>query len=204
MKQIKIEQKEQFDDTFVADLSDRKIYDHDKYSDSCGVGFITHKKSLQTHDVLTKGHEALCTIPHRGGMSAEGIGDGAGVNIDLSQRFFQKIAQQDDLELGQFGVANFFLPKQDEYEDDAVALVEKKLRKFGFPVLLWRDVPVDNNVLNDASVQAQLPLKQVVFLRSKKLAEASWHEFDMAIARCLQSIEDVCYDMAILDGFYPC
>jgi len=67
------------------------LYNADLSQDSCGVGFITHKQSKQTHDLLVKSHEALCTIPHRGGMSAEGIGDGAGVNIDLSLRFFRKI-----------------------------------------------------------------------------------------------------------------
>lgn len=204
MKKTITKQTIAFDDNFIVDLRDRQIYDHEKYSDSCGVGFITHKNSQQTHDVLAKSHEALCTIPHRGGMSAEGIGDGAGVNIDLSQRFFQKIANQDDLELGKFGVANFFLPRQAEYEDDAIALVEEKLRAFNFPILLWRDVPVNNDALNDASVQAQLPLKQVVFLRSNKLVDASWNEFDSAIAHCLQAIEDVCYEMPELDGFYPC
>lgn len=87
------------------------LYNADLSQDSCGVGFITHKQSKQTHDLLVKSHEALCTIPHRGGMSAEGIGDGAGVNIDLSLNFFRKITGINDLELGQFGVANFFFLK---------------------------------------------------------------------------------------------
>ncbi len=193
-----------FDTDFVADVEDRKLYDHEKYSDSCGVGFITNKKSIQSHDILVKTHEALCTIPHRGGMSAEGIGDGAGVNIDLSQRFFRKLTQDNKLELGQFAVANFFLPKDSSFDDDAVSLVEEKLRKFRFPIIMWRDMPVNNSILSDASVRAQLSIKQVIFERSSKLADASWHEFDMEIARCLAAIEGECYDISELDGFYPC
>ena len=46
------------------------LYDAEKYHDNCGVGFITRKDGQQSHDVLLKGHEALCVIPHRGGMSA--------------------------------------------------------------------------------------------------------------------------------------
>lgn len=191
-------------DDFIADLSDRKLYDHDVYSDSCGVGFITHKKSLQTHDILVKTHEALCTIPHRGGMSAEGIGDGAGVNFDLSERFFRIVTDIADLELGQFGVANFFLPKEAEFEEDAVTLVEEKLRRHRLPIIAWRDVPVNNSILTDVSVRAQLPIKQVIFGRPKRLIDATWHEFDLEIARCLADIEDDCYDIAELDGFYPC
>ncbi|MGL1922650.1 MAG: glutamate synthase-related protein [Hyphomicrobiales bacterium] len=189
---------------FTADLNDRKLYDHDVYSDSCGVGFITNKKSIQTHDILVKTHEALCTIPHRGGMSAEGIGDGAGVNFDLSERFFRIVTKIDDLELGQFGVANFFLPKEAEYEEDAVTLVEEKLRRHRLPIIAWRDVPVNNSILTDVSVRAQLPIKQVIFGRPKRMADATWHEFDIEIASCLADIEKDCYDIAELDGFYPC
>lgn len=49
--------------------------------------FLTRKDGKQTHDLLNKGHEALCAVPHRGGMSAEGVGDGAGVSVDLSIEF---------------------------------------------------------------------------------------------------------------------
>ena len=87
--------------------------------DSCGVGFITHKQGKQTHQLLTLTNETLCTIPHRGGMSAEGIGDGAGVNIDLSLKFFRKITQKPDLEPGNFGVANFFFPEDHSHYDSA-------------------------------------------------------------------------------------
>ena len=75
------------------------LYDHDAEKSSCGVGFMTYKSGVQTHDVLVKGHEALCTIPHRGGMSAEGVGDGAGVCIDLSLSFFRKITGDRSLSL---------------------------------------------------------------------------------------------------------
>jgi len=204
MKLTKAKKTSQFNNDFTADINDRKLYDREKSSDSCGVGFITHKNSKQTHDVLLKGHEALCTIPHRGGMSAEGIGDGAGVNIDLSERFFQKLTGNKELKLGDFAVANFFLPKSEEYDSNAITLVEEKLRAFNFPIVLWRDVPVNTDILNDASVRAQLSLKQVVFLRSSKLAKADWDEFDAEVSKCLQSIENDCYSMAELDGFYPC
>jgi len=66
------------------------LYNADLSQDSCGVGFITHKKSKQTHDLLAKSHEALCTIPHRGGMSAEGVGDGAALILIYLSSFFVK------------------------------------------------------------------------------------------------------------------
>ena len=51
---------------------------------SCGVGFITRKDGVQKHSVIDKARAALCSVPHRGGMSALGVGDGGGICIDLS------------------------------------------------------------------------------------------------------------------------
>lgn len=87
------------------------LYDAAFEKSSCGVGFITRKDSVQTHDVLKRGHRALCAVPHRGGMSAEGVGDGAGVSLDLSLSFFRELTGEDGLRAGRFGVGNFFCRK---------------------------------------------------------------------------------------------
>ena len=80
------------------ELTSHSLYDRDFSHDSCGVGFIANKAGKQTHDLMLKGHEALCVIPHRGGMSSEGVGDGAGINMDLSTRFFAKILDRKTLQ----------------------------------------------------------------------------------------------------------
>ena len=85
------------------------LYNHSYEKSSCGVGFITKKDSVQSHEILIKAHEALCSVPHRGGMSSEGVGDGAGISIDLSLDFFQKITSK-QLIPGLFCVGNFFMP----------------------------------------------------------------------------------------------
>lgn len=183
---------------------DALLYNADLSQDSCGVGFITHKQSIQTHDLLVKTHEALCTIPHRGGMSAEGIGDGAGVNIDLSLKFFRKIAGDNSLELGQFGVANFFYPEDHAHHDsDANELVARYFRLFDLPLLARRVIPVDNNALNEAAVKAQLPIEQFVFGRPEVLKDASDDAFEKHIQVALQAIEAEAFETKELAGFYP-
>lgn len=184
--------------------STNMLYDADLSQDSCGVGFITRKDSKQTHDVLVKSHQALCTIPHRGGMSAEGIGDGAGVNIDLSLNFFRKVTGIVDLKLGDFGVANFFFPEDHAHYDSAAAqLVEAHFAEFDLPIIKWREVPVDNSVLNAASVKAQLPIKQVIFGRPTALKTASHDEFERHIQSALLTIEVEGFTRPELQGFYP-
>jgi len=180
------------------------LYDAALSQDSCGVGFITHKKGEQTHELLLLSHQALCTIPHRGGMSAEGIGDGAGVNIDLSLKFFRKITGNDSLELGQFGVANFFFPEDHNHDvSTSQELVERHFKAAGLPVILWRIIPVDNDVINEASRKAQLPIKQCVFGRPDSLINASHDEFEKYIQATLLVIEEEGFNREELTGFYP-
>ena len=180
------------------------LYDADLSQDSCGVGFITRKDSKQTHDVLTLSHQALCTIPHRGGMSAEGIGDGAGVNIDLSLNFFRKITGIVNLKLGEFGVANFFFPENHAvYDRAATDLIEEHFREYDLPIITWRDVPVDISKINAAAQKAQLPIKQVIFRRPAALQAASNLEFEKYIQKALLTIEAAGFSRTELSGFYP-
>ncbi len=180
------------------------LYDADLSQDSCGVGLKKNKASKQSHDLLVKSHEALCTIPHRGGMSAEGIGDGAGVNIDLSLKFFRKVSNIPDLKLGQFGVANFFFPEDHEkYDSAATELVNQHLAEFDLPIICWRNVPIDNSVLNKAAIKAQLPIKQVIFGRPEKLKDASDNDYETYIQQALLTIEADGFTRQELQGFYP-
>lgn len=177
------------------------LYDHSCEKSSCGVGFITHKSGAQNHDVLLKGHEALCVIPHRGGMSAEGVGDGAGVNIDLSIRFFRKITQQADLEAGSFGVGNFFMPDDESQHDAAHALIESCFAEQGFSVLAAREVPVNNNAIRPAAIAYMRTIRQWVFARPADVTDAK--EFDRRIHAALMAIEEKAYTTPALGGLYP-
>lgn len=108
------------------------LYDAAFEKSSCGVGFITRKDGVQTHDVLKRGHEALCAVPHRGGMSAEGVGDGAGVSLDLSLSFFQKLTGNDALQTGRFGVGNFSCRRTPHSTIRRLALSAARCRSRGF------------------------------------------------------------------------
>lgn len=175
------------------------LYDSSLEKDNCGVGFITRKDGIQTHDVLVKGHEALCTIPHRGGMSAEGVGDGAGVSIDLSLPFFCRLTGQ-ALEAGRFGVGNFFLPSDAAAYARAEEIIRAALADKGLEVLLVRDVPVDNDAIRPAAIRYQLPIQQWVFAAP---ADIDAPEFDRRIYKALLVIEEQAYTDAALSGLYP-
>jgi glutamate synthase (NADPH/NADH) large chain len=173
------------------------LHDPDQEKSSCGVGLLTRKDGVQTHEVIRKLHEALCAVPHRGGMSSEGVGDGAGVNLDLSLRFFRELTGRPDLALGQFGVGNFFLPNDPAFHADAEDVIENTLRVHGLSILVTRDVPVDNTAIRPAAVKYQLPIRQWVFSAESGILS------DRGIHDTLMAIEAVAYTNPQLAGLYP-
>ena len=175
------------------------LYDPTLEKSSCGVGFLTRKDGVQTHDLLVKGHEALCAVPHRGGMSSEGVGDGAGVSVDLSIGFFSGLVGR-RLEAGAFGVGNFFMPADPAAEPEARDVIETALAGHGLTTLLRRDVPVDASVLRPAAIRYQLPIRQWVFGVPDGLAGPA---LDLRIHQALLAIEAEAYTRAELAGLYP-
>ena len=175
------------------------LYDPARDHSDCGVGFLTRLDGVPSHDVIVKGDEALRAIPHRGGKSAEGVGDGAGVSVDLSVEFFSALTGK-ALRAGHFGVANCFVPTDADRPEAALHLVGRSIADQGFDVLLVRDVPVDHSVARPAAEPHQLPIVQWVFR-----APADWTraDVDAAAHRALLAIEAVAYADDTYAGLYP-
>ncbi|MEN0051407.1 MAG: glutamate synthase central domain-containing protein, partial [Bacteroidota bacterium] len=179
----------------------RLLYNPELEHSSCGVGFITHKQTKQTHELLKLADQALCKIPHRGGRSSEGIGDGAGVNIDISENFYRYLTGNPTLKYGEFGVANFFYPIDSSQNDQAEQIIKEVFAKYGLGILLWRDVEVNEQAVNEASRKAQLPIKQIVFDQPSSVKTAA--DFDNIINTALLEIEEPAFTIPTLKGFYP-
>lgn len=179
------------------------LYDPAVEHSACGVGFITRKDGAQTHDVIVLGDQALCAIPHRGGMSAEGVGDGAGVSIDLSAGFFSTLTGQ-PLERGRFGVGNFFMPDDRGQWGRARVLIDTALADAGLATLLVREVPVDDSVIRPRALAYQLPIVQWVFRLADPGARGDRRErIDRAANAALLRIEAEAYTDPSLAGLYP-
>ncbi|MEM7005437.1 MAG: glutamate synthase central domain-containing protein, partial [Pseudomonadota bacterium] len=176
------------------------LYDPEREHSSCGVGFLTRKDGVQTHDVLRKAHEALCAVPHRGGMSSEGVGDGAGISFDISVALFSKLTGR-TLKPEAFGVGNFFLPEDEDCRTEAIELIESCFRKAGMSVLLRREVPVNSKVIEPRGVKLQLPIMQWVFENEKN--PKAGRRFDKAIYKLLLAIEAKAYPNPDMTGLYP-
>ena len=183
-------------------LNHHSLYDRDFSYDSCGVGFIVNKSGKQTHDLMLKGHEALCVIPHRGGMSSEGVGDGAGINMDISVKFFSKILGRDNLKKGEFGVANFFFPLDCSQQNRIRSIIEKKCSENSLIATSWRIVETNPDVLSPLALSKQQEIHQLIFERPNPL-KGNFEDFEKSINNALSEIEADTFSDSKMEGFYP-
>ena len=174
------------------------LYNHNLNKDNCGVGFITRKDTKQTHDLIIKADEALSAVPHRGGMSSQGVGDGAGISIDLSVDFFSKITSK-KLKFNKFCVGNFFVSKQKDKSKLASDFIKNVMKEKGFEIIKSRYIPVNHSILNKFAISEQLPIMQFIF----SLPNIASFKINKLIHECLNIIEEKAFSSSHLSELYP-
>src|SRR5256886_16978842 len=127
--------------------------------DACGVGFVARASGHRSVDIARLALQALARVAHRGAAATDRSGDGAGLLTQIPAPLFYREAPSRGLALasGQpFAVGSFFLPRDPDALGCAPAIIEEVLCREGLPVLGWRDVPVDLDVLG-AGARASCP-----------------------------------------------
>ena len=127
------------------------LYDPRFEHDSCGVSFVANIKGVASHDLVLTGLRALTNLEHRGATGAEpDTGDGAGILVQIPDRFLRAIFQDQGVDLppaGAYAVGMAFLPDDYIAAEKAQAAIETILGDEGLVVVGWRDVPVDPSCL---------------------------------------------------------
>ena len=138
------------------------LYDPRFEHDACGVSFVADIAGRRTHDLVETAISSLCNLDHRGAKGAEeNSGDGAGILLQVPDRFFRTVVDFELPEAGRYAVGIAFLPAADP--DDAARNVAKIAQSEGLRVLGWRDVPTDDSMLG-RSARAVMPVFRQVFL----------------------------------------
>mgnify|MGYP000120816385 CR=1 FL=1 len=87
------------------------LYNPEFEHDACGTGFMAHIDGARSHAIVRDSLEILVRLAHRGGTGVDpDTGDGAGILVQIPDRFFRK---KTDFQLpseGQYAVGMFFLP----------------------------------------------------------------------------------------------
>ena len=95
-------------------------------------------------------------LEHRAGKDAEGkTGDGVGIMLQISHKFFKKAVRPLGIQLsgaGEYGVGMFFFPQDELSRNQAKKMFEIIVKKEGLTFLGWREVPNHPEVLGKRAV----------------------------------------------------
>lgn len=119
--------------------------------DNCGIGAVVNIKGIKTHATVEQALTIVETLEHRAGKDAEGkTGDGVGILLQISHRFFSKVTKELGFEIGgerEYGVGMFFFPQDELERNQAKKMLEIVVEKEGLEFLGWRTVPIVPEVL---------------------------------------------------------
>src|SRR5688572_21304843 len=120
------------------------LYDPRAEHDACGVGFVVHMKGERSHDIVRKALQVLINLEHRGACGCEAnTGDGAGILIQMPDRFLRKSVDFTLPDAGAYGAGLVFLPRDASDREAVRGVVERIAAEEGAAVLGWRDVPTN-------------------------------------------------------------
>ena len=144
------------------------MYDPRFEHDNCGIGAVVNIKGIKTHDTVENALKIVENLKHRAGKDAEGkTGDGVGILLQISHKFFSKAAKQLGIDLGgerDYGVGMFFFPREEFKRNQAKKMFEVIVRKEGMEFLGWREVPTDPSKLGQKAVDC-MPCMMQGFVR---------------------------------------
>ncbi|HEX4348210.1 MAG TPA: glutamate synthase large subunit [Vicinamibacterales bacterium] len=181
------------------------LYDPMHEHDACGVGFVVDIKGRKSHGIVSQALQVLKNLAHRGACGCEvNTGDGAGILIQLPDRFLRKVAPGALPQLGEYGVGTIFLP-QDPSDRRAVEnLFETITAEEGQRVIGWRDVPTNDGPVGPSAVAVE-PFFRQLFVAKGDATPADALERKLYVIR--KRVEHAVKDLPIADAskklFYP-
>lgn len=153
------------------DKGTKGLYDPSLEHDSCGVGFVVNLNGEKSHEMLQTGIKALVNLEHRGALGSDTkTGDGAGILIQIPDKFFRREASFDLPAFGEYATGMVFLPNSKKKAKRAQSRIEELAREEGINVLGWRDVPTNPDVLGAGSIHS-MPIFSQIFISVDGLSD---------------------------------
>ena len=83
---------------------DEGLYRQQFEHDNCGIGAVVNSKGVKSHKTVENALKIVENLEHRAGKDAEGkTGDGVGILLQISHKFFEKPAKKRGLRLEENG-----------------------------------------------------------------------------------------------------
>ena len=163
------------------------MYDPRFEHDNCGIGAVVNIKGIKTHATVENALKIVENLKHRAGKDAEGkTGDGVGILLQVSHKFFSKVTKPLGIELGEerdYGVGMFFFPQDELKRNQAKKMFEVIVNKEGMEFLGWREVPTDPTKLGQKAVDCMPYIMQGFVKRPAEVAKGLDFDRKLYVAR---------------------
>ena len=180
------------------------LYDPVFEHDGCGVGFLARLDGAPRHSTVREALQILIHLEHRGAVGGDkSTGDGAGIMIPLPDAFFREACPRFRLpEVGQYAVAQVFLPVDSKLEYRCQRAFEHIVGREGCEVLGWRQVPVSDGMLGRLARSSEPHIRQLFLLPGKVRMED--FERKLYVIRRMVEKEISSWQEVDTSAFYVC
>ena len=155
--------------------------------DNCGIGAVVNIKGIKTHATVEQALTIVETLEHRAGKDAEGkTGDGVGILLQISHRFFSKVTKELGFDIGgerEYGIGMFFFPQDELERNQAKKMLEIVVEKEGLEFLGWRTVPIAPEVLGHKALDCMPYIMQGFIKKPAKVNKGIDFDRKLYIAR---------------------
>ena len=132
------------------------LYDPRFEHDNCGIGAVVNMRGIKSYRTVEQALHIVENLEHRAGKDGEGkTGDGVGIMLQISHKFFKKVTKPLGIELGderEYGVGMFFFPRDMLARSQAMKMFEIIVGKEGLSFLGWRTVPIKPECIGKKAV----------------------------------------------------
>ncbi|MCQ2009351.1 MAG: glutamate synthase large subunit [Sporolactobacillus sp.] len=117
--------------------------------DACGIGMYADIKGRASNEIVKTALEMLARLDHRAGKAADGkTGDGAGILVQIPDRYFQEVCDFELPPVGHYGVGMFFMPQDRSSRLVAIGKIKACIAARNLRIYGERDVPIDENEIS--------------------------------------------------------
>ncbi len=170
------------------------LYSEQFKHDNCGIGAIVSIKGIKTHQTVSDALSIVENLEHRAGKDAEGkTGDGVGILLQISHKFFKKAVKPLGIELGEereYGIGMFFFPQDELKRNQSKKMFEIIVEKEGLEFLGWREVPTYPNVLGKKAIDCMPYIMQAFVKKPEDVNKGI--DFDRKLYVARRVFEQTC------------
>ena len=151
-------------------LAEEGLCTYHMEKDACGVGVVANIKGEKSNNIVKNALDVLVNLEHRGACGCDPeTGDGAGITIQIPDKFIRKEFNNLDIKLpeqGKYATGIVFLPSENELKEKILEIMSHLISSNETKLLKIREVPTNPAAIGEWSRDAMPTIKQV-FIENK-------------------------------------